>query len=373
MTDFVSIVHSQFKGGREPVFVDGHLNLDMKVKDFFDILASLPKGEVVSLGQLFRRDVVPGVASGALEHVLDDYRLDDGDKRLLSQILAESGSKSADELHRKLLGSVDAMSAIESFVQEVVTREVGESSLKSLFYKRSRENGFLTYGTWAWSSWGEEDKVTELETERGRVTLTTSEYYVEDSEVQAHEWKAELHSSGEESKFLAAAVGMVYKLPRSNGEATVGLGEVLDASDSVADTDILQMSAFINQHADAEDLVRRSNLCFIWIWERSKVSERGDGTLCMVQALASLKARFGPLTTVVVNIVAEQMLPCGPFGEPAAIAAARVDALDKLDSVSRSMGAMAGVEVRGIVNRHEWDQNQDRLALLALVDPGLVR
>lgn len=361
LKDFVAVVYDGLNAGMSPETVGGRLDLDISFVEFLRLHVRLPNGQATSVRELLTREVVPAVAMGVIEHVLMDYRLTEAESAVLNAILAEQGQESSQALVQHL-NSRDHLQQVKQVVLDTLDSDVGGATLRSLYHLPRDESGFFTYGPWTWVDGEGTPKVTELATQRGQVTVTTSKYYVEDSPVQAHQWKAELMSNSSKPVCLAAAVGMVYKMPRSSGVALAGLGDLVDASDAVADTDILQVSAFINQHPDAADIVGRSNLLFVWIWERSYWSEPGDGRTCLLAALKHLRTKFAPLHAVVVNVVAEHLVSCGEFGEPAPIAADRLAALDKLDSVAQAMGIAAGVEVRCIVNRHDHSSDQDRLA-----------
>jgi hypothetical protein len=95
---------------------------------------------------------------------------------------------------------------------------------------------------------------------------------------------------------------MVYVLPREGGYADCTASDLRWASDAVADADVAQMMAFLQQTPDVPDLLNRGDLCFIWLWERREGTERGIGAQCLDSALTELKKRFRSLKTVVVSL-----------------------------------------------------------------------
>jgi hypothetical protein len=84
---------------------------------------------------------------------------------------------------------------------------------------------------------------------------------------------------------------MVYVLPREGGYADCTASDLRWASDAVADADVAQMMAFLQQTPDVPDLLNRGDLCFIWLWERREGTERGiRGSMSRLSAHRAQKA-----------------------------------------------------------------------------------
>ena len=63
----------------------------------------------------------------------------------------------------------------------------------------------------------------------------------------------------------------------------------MQAADYLTDVDFLHVNAFFDQHADAELLMDRGDLAFVWLWERRSGVRPGVGQACNRAALAGLR------------------------------------------------------------------------------------
>jgi hypothetical protein len=78
--------------------------------------------------------------------------------------------------------------------------------------------------------------------------------------VRACEWAAELRADSSQALPNAAAYGMAYVFDRDEtGTPYGGMDDLVAAADSVADTEVLQVGAFFDQHEDAEELLTDTN------------------------------------------------------------------------------------------------------------------
>lgn len=331
------------------------------------------QGELVRVREMVRLYLVPQVACGVVRAVVRLFQTPDMQSQ--RQLLLESGQASLGALEARLK-EMDAAQDLEEIVTSTIERELGSRSVASLFYRSDEDNGYRGYRVWwagSWSAYGRGLQQAQLEQAHGVVRLQWARYDTS-SPVQPYEWMAQLHATNPSSALPdAVALGMIYKFPRRRGRL---LGHVVDlvdglveAADTVADTDILQVSAFLNQYRDTTAVISESDLCFLWIWERRNTSEAGAGKACLVAAMQELRRRFPMLKTLVVDIAPAQFHPCGPLGEPPSIAVDRLNAVDRLQAYVDGLSEAAGLQVRGIVNRHEGSGDQGALALMALNDP----
>ena len=67
-----------------------------------------------------------------------------------------------------------------------------------------------------------------------------------------------------------------------------GKWDLMAAAD-LADVDLLQVTAFFEQHHDAEALIDAGDLAFVWLWERSSGARAGVGQACLRAALTDLR------------------------------------------------------------------------------------
>jgi hypothetical protein len=70
---------------------------------------------------------------------------------------------------------------------------------------------------------------------------------------------------------------MAYCFERTEGMPVAGKWDLMTAADYLADVDLLQVSAFFEQHHGAEALIDAGDLAFVWLWERSSGARAGAG------------------------------------------------------------------------------------------------
>lgn len=257
-----------------------------------------------------------------------------------------------------------ALALFENLVEKVKDR-----TLFSFFVREPDEQGFLSWGPFAETGIG-----TALDTHTVDMAGTAVDVAVRryeehpDAPVTGYEWTAKVAG---ESPLLpdAVACGMVYVFEREDGEPVGDASDLLQVADSLADTDVLQVSAFLHQHQDAEVVIARSDLCFVWIWERRATAKPGVGALCLQAAVADLQTRFKRVKTVIMDTRPSQFVAWDGPKDPPMIEVAKQGAIERLVSYVQSL-ALSNVEIRHIFNHHE---DNPHAALCALGEEGVRR
>jgi hypothetical protein len=132
------------------------------------------------------------------------------------------------------------------------------------------------------------------------VTVRVFPYEKVECAVTAYDWEATLTIAGAVEPD-AVACGMIYVFEREDGEPVGGLEDLLIASSSTADGDVIHVKSFVTQHDDAADLIATSDLCFVCLWERRGGAFKGLGAKCLVPALQDIRCRFNKVRTVVFD------------------------------------------------------------------------
>lgn len=371
IADFVALVEANVRTGDPWQPQDWQFELGMSFGDLMKAVVLTRPGAKETISSLLRKIVAPAVARAVVTQALWPCQPSFDDEQEVACCLRESGARDKEALARNL-GSAGA---VADLVVECAERELEARSIRSFFYVPVPNSGFRAWSADMWTGYGINEKARKVPSPDGSVEVKWARYEeLVDSPVKAFEWSAQLLADGaSDGRADAGASGMVYAFPRHGRAHRPNLRDLLVASDAVADTDVLQVSAFINQYPDAESVVRTSDLCFVWLWERRNDAPKGTGTRCLLEAVTVLRSQFASLKTLVVCVAPGQFYTCGPFGEPAQIAFERLEAVDKLASLVDGLTPLTGMHVRGIVNRHEGSVESAALALMALADPQLVR
>lgn len=354
ITDFVSLVEFTLRSGQQARSLDWSFDLEMPFGSFFGETLLFADGRNVSVRDYFREIAAPQLANGIASEVVSLFSRDEGQDAIdVQRVIAERGLQDANALQLLLLGP-DVLEAIKNIVIKVTERELGACSLRSLYSKAVRSNGFREWSADMWTGEGVGQASRLVMTPFGQTHVQWARYDETDGGlVKAYEWMAHLSADAKAKVPDAGAMGMVYTLPKGQKRRRVRLQDLLEAADFVADVDVLQASAFITQYPDAKDLMMDSDLCFVWTWERREGSTAGAGTACLLAALDALGKRFASLKTVVVSVSPSQLHRCGAFGEPVQIEFERIEAMDKLQLLVEGLGSKTDLAFRSIVNRHE--------------------
>jgi len=252
-------------------------------------------------------------------------------------------------------------------VADAAVETIAGRTLLSFFVRAPIAGKFSTWGPHANSGLGRSLPGRVIEGDGYSVATTVSRYEEIECSVTAYEWEAKLTIAGADEPD-AAACGMIYVFDRANGEPVGDLRDLIEVSDSVADTDILQTRAFITQHDDAADLIEKSDLCFVWLWERRSGTGKGLGAKCLKAALQDIRRRFKKVRTVLFDVRPGQFIIGRGDVEPPMVAIERQTAIETLVSYIQNMGL--DVDARPIFTRLNNPQRDSLLALGESTDMG---
>ncbi|MFC5550163.1 hypothetical protein [Massilia aerilata] len=242
---------------------------------------------------------------------------------------------------------------------EIAVKTFAEKPLISFFIRSPVEGEFSMWGPWASTGQGRELPTRIVEGDGYSVSVRVFRYLEVECDVAAYEWEATLTMAGA-AQPDAAACGMTYVFKREGGELVGGLQDLIIAADSMADSDVIQAKSFITQHDDAEDVIEKSDLCFVWLWDRRAGVAKGLGAKCLTAALDDLRRRFKKVRTVVFDARPGQFSNWTSRVDPPMVA------LEKQTAVENLVGYIQGLnlkfDVRTIFARSD---NPDREAVIA--------
>ena len=255
-------------------------------------------------------------------------------------------------------------------LMKVLKAKLGHRPIRSFFTVEVAGNG---YRLWGPRMRAPKDAGTSLArriipTSAGSVSVDVKRYpYQEDCHVHAYEWCAELREQASSDLPDAVAYGMAYRFDREEGLSVGGKSGLMTAADGLADVDLLQVSAFLEQHVDAEALMDEGDLAFVWLWERRSDASAGAGRACLLAALGDLCRRLRNIRTVVVDLKPYQYVVADAVGMPATVHIETLEALDRLQTFVEGLrlGEVVKGHCRYIVNR-EGDDPDAAMRVLGL-------
>ena len=293
--------------------------------------------------------------SAALSDAFIFSVVDDSEEKAL---LAESPYVSLGALERSVREPENAAFLARTFLEDLMTAW-SDRPLLSFFVRRPNDDGYLTWWPEAKTPFGRSLPNKVIPTPSGNVTCEVKRYEEDTGDlVRAYEWNAELRADESAPIPDAVAYGMAYIFDRDEtGMPYGGVDDLVAAADSVADTDVLQVGAFFDQHDDAEELLMEADVCFVWLWERRTSARTGSGADCLRAAISDLKRRFRKLRIVVMDVKPAQFIKWTDDVDYPQVELAKQEAIDavlvhieELDLQSIVKG-----EVRPIINNRESD------------------
>ena len=231
---------------------------------------------------------------------------------------------------------------VAQVLADLAADTLANRTLISFFIQSPAEGKFLSWGPRAASGIGRKLPVKVSEGDGYTVTTTVSRYEEVECAVTAYEWQATLTVAGA-AEPDAAACGMLYVFDRADGVLIGGLDDLIIASDSMADEDVLQAKAFITQHDDAEQVIEKSDLCFVWLWERRGGARKGLGAKCLVAGYNDIQRRFKKIRTLVLNAHPAQFIDQGSRVQPPMVAVERQTAIENLVAYVHSIDLKTNV------------------------------
>jgi hypothetical protein len=252
--------------------------------------------------------------------------------------------------------------ALADVLMGVLKHKLGARTIRSFFTVDVASNG---YRLWGPRMRAPRDSGTALarhviQTAAGGVTIDLLRYKDEEqTHVRAYEWCAELREDAASGQPDAVAYGMAYCFEREKGIPIGGKWDLLTAADYLADVDLLQVNAFLEQHHDAEALMAAGDLVFVWLWERSSRARAGAGQACLRAALTDLRQRLRRVRTVVIDLKPYQYVVADSSAMPASLHIEKLEALDRLQSFvdALQLDQLVKGQCRFIVNRDGDDPN----------------
>lgn len=254
----------------------------------------------------------------------------------------------------------DRLLRLANVVADVAVETIAGRTLLSFFIRAPVVGKFSTWVPHANSGIGRNLPGRVIQGDGYSVATSMSRYEEIECSVTAYEWEAKLTMTGADEPD-AAACGMIYVFERADGVPVGDLGDLIKVSDSVADTDILQTRAFIDQHDDAADVVEKSDLCFVWLWERRSGTDKGLGAKCLELALQDIRRRFKKVRTVLLDVRPSQFVIGRGDVEPPMVAIERQTAIENLVTYIQRIGL--DFDARPVFTRLNNPQRDSLLAL----------
>jgi hypothetical protein len=290
----------------------------------------------------------------------DAFMFSVGDDREENALLAESPYETLSALRNSLNEPENALLLVKQFQYDLMAAW-SQRPLLSFFIRQPNDDGYLTWWPEAKTPLGRPLPNKVISTPSGNVTCEVKRYEEDDEDgglVRAFEWNAELRTDESAKIPDAVTYGMAYIFERDEtGLPFGGVDALVAAADSVADTDVLQVGAFFDQHEDAEELLNESDVCFVWLWERRSSAPKGAGGECLRAAVADLKRRFRKLRVVVADVKPAQFISWTDNRDYPQIEMAKQEAIDAvlghLDTLA--LPSLIKGEVRPILNNIESD------------------
>lgn len=340
-------------------------NLDTTLSEFLKTTYTHGTGQTLPI----RAPVYSMFCWDAVQLVINDafiFPKSRGGEQAKHAIIEESNFTCIEEL-RAFLEEEDTVAWLANKFMPQMEKSWGHRPLRSFFVIERRPDGYLRWWPGAWTGIGMPLKSNALFTPAGKTLVQVSRYEETAHGIKAYEWSAELRATSTAEVPDAIACGMVYVFKRADDGLPFSSHESLvAAADAVADTDVLQVVSFLDQHEDAEELINESDLCFVWLWERKSDTPKGAGGECLMAAIKDIKSRFGKVRTVVVDVRPAQFKSWTDQIDPPAIELAKQEAIEAIHGRLHELdlGKLVSGEMRCIVNNHGSDP-EEALAALA--------
>lgn len=335
-------------------------DLHMTFSAFLDAVVLFEGGGAVTLGYFFGEKFCTQLV-GPLARTVAHERQYDGEDQ--NTAFSEVGASSWGEWIAAVSETKLSL-AVGTAVYDEFVKAHADKPLISFFIKPTPPGIFSMWGPAASSGVGRKLPKRVISTDDYSVEVTVSRYEEIEGPVVAYEWLATLNKVGNNEPD-AAACGMVYVFERVDGRPVGDLDDLVLVADSMTDEDVLQATSFIRQHSDAEELIQKSDLCFVWIWEKRSGAEKGLGAKCLMAGLADLRRRFKKIRTAIFDVRPVQFVDRAPAADPPMVAVERQTAIENLSSYVQNLAL--DFETRLIFNRSE---NPFHDALLAIGEAG---
>lgn len=337
--------------------------LDKTLVDLLNLQFTDEDGEVypfkIHVFRIFCLDVVQDALNKA-------FPFSEAEGHAQAALLAESSSCSLEDLTNRIFNGNTHFAIAELFMDEVESLW-GARPLRSFFYRERDSHGFFDGRPAVRMGLSEALPTATYHTPMGQVTVQVCvDAATEGFDVRPYEWHADLREVAGSLVPDAVASGTAYCFARNkHGRPYAGVVGLVESADTMADVDVLEAVAFINQHHDSEDLVCDGDLSFVRICERREGAHKGVGRICLQTALSDLWSRFKEMTTVIVDVKPSQFASFVDQIDPPEIVIKKQLAIDAVLSWLEDcrLDQRLACNVRPIFNNFDADPN----AVLQLV------
>ena len=330
-------------------------NLRITLEEFLSLSIRESTGDLNSMRSIFINHFCERVVMRIAHCIASEHGGND------SELLKDFNCENWNQWLKKFEDEEVVQTLTRILFQDLIAA-IGKKSLYSFFVEEKRED-YTSWGPRAISGIGKPLPTKEIVIDSDHNAIISVLRYDEDGAndgpVTGYEWNCQIVNS-KNNNTEAAACGMLYRFDREDGFAIGGRGDLLNVADSVADSDVLQVSAFFKQHSDAHELIETGDLLFVWIWERHPQAQKGLGARCIITAIEDLKRRFKKVRTVIFDTRPAQFMDWSMTKEPPMIAVAKQAALESITHYVATLG-IKGITVRHIYNRSTGDDHHAAL------------
>ncbi|WP_426172588.1 hypothetical protein [Pseudoduganella sp. R-34] len=332
-------------------------DLDQTFGHFLGMTIQTERGEMLSLTEIIEMEFcaaqIPGLARTVAGATTD--------ATTKQELLDEFGAQDWREW-LKALTTPAASDKLSAQLMAMLVDAYADRTLLSFFIQSRVPGEFSLWHPDSYTGIGKQLEVAQIDSDGHLVTVHVSRYTeVEDVGVTAYEWNAQLVTKATGS-LDAAACGMAYVFERTDGVPHADRVDLITVADSVADSDVLQVKSFLDQHEDAPRILAQSDLCFVWLWERREGAPNGVGAICMRAALANLQRRFKWLRTAIFDARPAQFVNWSVAKDPPMVAVEKQQAIDSLVSYIEGLG-IEQFEVKHIFNCAQDDPSEAMRAI----------
>ena len=318
--DFVGFVAVLGRGEfSTPTVVTQTLDLGQTLSELLKARIALPSGQFVPLDRVALADLCAPMIPGLFAEIGNRPASDQAGMEAFRAAAAASGAGEPGALFRAL--DTALKHELCRHLLDLLRKRVGHRSLRSFFIRDPMPGSMQKWWPGATTDLGRALATHRVPTDFGLVEVTVRRYDNDANEVRAYEWQGTITEPAGGDVPLAVCCGVAYVMPRDrDGGGFLDSSGLVWAADCVADVDVDLVRAFLEQHSDdAEAVIARSDLCFVWIWERHANAAKGSGLSCLRATLADLKKRFPRMFTAVLSTHPYQFRPPERMPMPAAL------------------------------------------------------
>lgn len=354
--DFVGFVAVLGRGEPPtPPIVTPSLELSQTLSELLHAQISLPSGQIVPLNAVALADLCAPMIPRLFAEIENRPAPDQVGTEAFRAAVAASGAGEPGALLRALDTSLKP--ELCRHLLDLLRTRVGHRTLRSFFIHDPVPGRLQRWWPGATTVYGRALATHHVPTDFGLVDVNVRRYDNDANEVRVYEWQGSIADQGGGDVPLAVCCGVAYVMPReTDGLGFLDSSDLVWAADCVADVDVAQVRAFLEQHGDdAETVIARSDLCFVWIWERQVNAAKGSGLSCLRATLADLKKRFPRMSTAVISTHPYQFRPPERMPMPAALQTEHFDAIDALSEFALHPSRNLVMDIRLCVPREDAD------------------